>query len=212
MGKRFLDIAVAMVALVVASPVFLLLAVVIKAESSGPVFYRGLRVGRGGRPFRIYKFRSMVQDAEKLGASSTSGTDHRVTRSGRFVRACKLDEFAQLLNVLAGDMSLVGPRPEVQKFVDIYTEEEKAILSVRPGITDWSSIIFHNEGEIIAASGIADADEAYARIIRPTKLRLQLQYVRHRSFWTDLWIIACTIATIISTRVGGKPVGVPKCI
>jgi lipopolysaccharide/colanic/teichoic acid biosynthesis glycosyltransferase len=152
----------------------------------------------------------MVADAEKKGAASTSNTDMRVTPVGHFIRKFKFDEFSQLLNVFIGDMSLVGPRPEVQKFVDMYTDEEQLILTVRPGITDWSSIKFHNEGEIIEASGIADADEAYAKIIRPEKLRLQLKYVRERSIWIDIKIIVCTILTIFSTRSGGEPIGVPS--
>ena len=178
-------------------------------ESRGPIFYRGVRVGRYGRPFRIFKFRSMVQDAEKVGASSTSITDMRVTRIGRLIRKFKFDEFSQLINVLLGDMSIVGPRPEVQKFVDLYTDEEKQILAVRPGITDWSSIKFHNEGEIIETSGIMDADEAYVKLIRPEKLRLQLKYVRERNLWIDIKIIISTVLTLLSTRMGGKPVGVP---
>jgi lipopolysaccharide/colanic/teichoic acid biosynthesis glycosyltransferase len=152
----------------------------------------------------------MVQDAEKRGAASTHTSDMRVTRVGRFIRKFKLDEFSQLINVLWGNMSLVGPRPEVRKFVDLYTDEEKIILTVRPGITDWSSIKFYNEGEIIESSGIADADEAYARLIRPEKIRLQIKYVRARNLWIDMKIILDTILTIVSTRTGGKPVGVPE--
>ncbi len=192
------------------APFLLLLAAAIKLDSPGPVFYRGVRVGLGGRPFRIYKFRSMVADAESKGASSTSGADPRVTRTGRFIRRCKLDEFSQLINVLLGDMSLVGPRPEVQKYVDRYTDEEKVILTVRPGITDWASIKYHNEGEIIESSGIADADEAYERLIRPGKLRLQMKYVRERNMWIDIQIIFRTILTIVSGRAGGGPVGIPE--
>ena len=210
MIKRIFDMVVALFGLIVFSPIFLFLTIAISLESRGPVFYRGVRVGRGGKPFRIYKFRSMVADAEQLGASSTHEQDSRVTRCGRMVRRFKLDEIAQLLNVIKGDMSLVGPRPEVQRFVDLYTEDEKIILSVRPGITDWSSIKFHNEGEIIAASGIADADEAYAKLIRPEKLRLQMKYVREHTIMIDIKILACTIITVFSTRMGGKPVGVPS--
>lgn len=209
MLKRFFDIIMALFGLILFSPLFLFLAIAIPLESRGPVFYRGVRVGRGGKPFRIYKFRSMVADAERLGASSTHEQDSRVTRCGRMVRRFKLDEIAQLLNVIKGDMSLVGPRPEVQKFVDLYTEEEKIILSVCPGITDWASIKFHNEGEIIAASGMADADEAYAKLIRPEKLRLQMKYVREHTILIDLTILTCTIITIFSTRLGGKAIGVP---
>ena len=152
----------------------------------------------------------MVLDAEQRGASSTNLTDMRVTRVGHFIRKCKLDELSQLINVLLGDMSMVGPRPEVQKFVDMYTDEEKIILTVRPGITDWSSIRFHNEGEIIESSGIADADEAYAQLIRPEKLRLQLKYVRERNLWIDMKIILYTGLTIFSSHAGVKALGLPE--
>jgi lipopolysaccharide/colanic/teichoic acid biosynthesis glycosyltransferase len=210
MVKRFFDIVISLLGLLILSPIFLALATAIKAESRGPVFYRGIRVGLDGRPFRIFKFRSMVQDADRDGISSAGTTDMRVTKIGRLIRRFKLDEFSQLINVFIGDMSLVGPRPEVQKFVDLYTEEEKLILTVRPGITDWSSIKYHNEGEIIEASGIPDADEAYAKLIRPGKLRLQMKYVRERTFWIDIKILVSTILTLFTTRMGGKPVGVPQ--
>lgn len=210
MAKRFFDLAFSGVGLFFLSPAFLLLAIAIKLNSAGPVFYRGVRIGRFGKPFKIYKFRSMVADAEKKGAASTSNTDMRVTSVGHFIRKFKFDEFSQLINVFLGDMSLVGPRPEVQKFVDMYTKEEKQILTVRPGITDWSSIKFHNEGDIIEASGIADADEAYAKLIRPEKLRLQLKYVREQNLFVDIKIIICTILTIFSTRSGGEPIGLPE--
>ncbi len=198
--KRFFDFVASGIGLLLASPIFAILAIAIKKESSGPVFYRGVRVGLHGKPFRIFKFRSMVRDAEKVGASSTNASDARVTKTGKLIRRFKLDEISQLLNVFVGDMSLVGPRPEVQKFVDIYTDEEKAILSVRPGITDWSSLKFHNEGEIIEQSGIADADVAYAKLIRPEKLRLQLKYVRERNMWVDLKIILQTIAKVVLVK------------
>ncbi|OPY63598.1 MAG: UDP-N-acetylgalactosamine-undecaprenyl-phosphate N-acetylgalactosaminephosphotransferase [Pelotomaculum sp. PtaU1.Bin065] len=202
--KRAFDLLVSFISLILLSPFFLLLAVLIKLDSPGPVFYRGVRVGRHGKPFRIFKFRSMVREAEKSGVSSTGARDARVTRCGRLIRKYKLDEFSQLINVLLGDMSLVGPRPEVQKFVDMYTGEEKAVLSMRPGITDWASIKFNNEGEIIEDSGIADPDEAYARLIRPEKLRLQLKYLKEHNLWVDLRIIAATLLSIVSTRVGSK--------
>jgi len=137
----------------------------------------------------------MVIDAEKLGASSTSDDDPRITRIGKFLRKYKLDELPQLINVLLGDMSLVGPRPEVRKFTDLYTEEEKAILTVRPGITDWASIWNPDEGAILAGS--ADPDQDYLEKIRPEKIRLQLKYVRERTFWTDIKIILLTLKTII---------------
>jgi lipopolysaccharide/colanic/teichoic acid biosynthesis glycosyltransferase len=210
MLKRTFDIIFAALALIMTSPIFLIMAVIIKLESEGPVFYRGVRVGRYGKPFRIFKFRSMVKDAESKGAASTNNRDSRITRSGQFIRKFKLDELSQLINVFIGDMSIVGPRPEVQKFVDLYTEEEKPILSLRPGITDWSSIKFHNEGEIIENSGIADADEAYAKLIRPEKLRLQLKYLREHNLWVDIKIIVATVLTLFSTRLGKGPIGVPK--
>ncbi len=208
--KRFFDVVCSGMGLLILCPAFMMLAIAIKLNSHGPVFYRGTRVGRYGKPFKIYKFRSMVADAEKKGAASTSNTDMRVTSVGHFIRKFKFDEFSQLINVFIGDMSLVGPRPEVQKFVDMYNEEEKQILNVRPGITDWSSIKFHNEGDIIEASGIADADEAYVKLIRPEKLRLQMKYVRERSLWIDIKIIICTVLTIFITRSGGGAIGVPE--
>ncbi|MDD2737010.1 MAG: sugar transferase [Desulfuromonadaceae bacterium] len=209
MKKRLFDLIFSGTGLLFLSPAFVLLSIAIKLNSPGPVFYRGVRVGRLGTSFKIYKFRSMVADAEKKGAASTSNIDMRVTSVGHFIRKFKFDEFSQLINVFLGDMSLVGPRPEVQMFVDMYTEEEKQILTVRPGITDWSSIKFHNEGEIIEASGIADADEAYKKLIRPEKLRLQLKYVKERNLLIDIKIIFCTILTIFSTRSGGESVGLP---
>jgi lipopolysaccharide/colanic/teichoic acid biosynthesis glycosyltransferase len=205
MLKRTFDVVVSCVALLLLSPALLAIATAIKVESRGPVFYRGTRVGLHGRPFRIFKFRSMVVDAERQGASSTDDRDPRLTGCGRFIRRFKLDEISQLINVVLGDMSLVGPRPEVQKFVDIYSDEERRILTVRPGITDWSSIRFHNEGEIIAASGIADADDAYLQLIRPEKLRLQLKYVNERTFGVDLGILGRTILTLASTRAVAPP-------
>jgi lipopolysaccharide/colanic/teichoic acid biosynthesis glycosyltransferase len=210
MVKRFIDFVLSAIGLLLLSLFFMLLALAIKLDSPGPVFYRGVRIGRNGRPFKIYKFRSMVADAETKGAASTNMTDARVSRVGHLIRKYKLDEFSQLINVLLGDMSLVGPRPEVQKFVDRYTTEEKFILTVRPGITDWSSIKFHNEGEIIEASGIPDADEAYEKLIRPEKLRLQLKYVKERNLWVDIKIVVSTVLTLFSTRLGGRPIGVPE--
>lgn len=203
MLKRIFDITAALIGLILFSPFFLILAVAIKLETPGPVFYRGDRVGKNGIPFKIFKFRTMVQNADQIGGTSTSSADPRVTETGHFIRRFKLDEIAQLINVLIGDMSIVGPRPEVQKFVDMYTEEETRILTVRPGITDWASIRFHNEGEIIEASGIEDPDEAYAQLIRPEKLRLQMKYVTERNFWIDLTIIFKTLTTIVSTRASG---------
>jgi lipopolysaccharide/colanic/teichoic acid biosynthesis glycosyltransferase len=198
MLKRTFDFLGAAAALTLLSPCLIALAVAITVTSPGPVFYRGVRVGRYGRPFRIFKFRSMVVNAEKIGGASTADGDPRITRVGRLLRKTKLDELPQLLNVIAGDMSFVGPRPEVQQYVDMYTEEEKAILSVRPGITDWASLWNPDEGAVLA--GAADPEQAYLELIRPQKLKWQLEYVRRRSFFVDLSIIAQTIWTVVSRR------------
>jgi lipopolysaccharide/colanic/teichoic acid biosynthesis glycosyltransferase len=197
--KRALDLTLSGLALGALAVPLTAVAIAIKVDTPGPVFYRGPRIGRGGRAFKIFKFRSMRVDASK-GPTSTSENDPRITPVGRFLRRYKLDELPQLINVVKGEMSLVGPRPEVARFVDLYTEEEKAILSIRPGLTDWASIRFHNEGEIIAASGISDPDDAYAQLIRPEKLRLQLRYLRERTSAVDIRIIATTLGTLLRTR------------
>jgi lipopolysaccharide/colanic/teichoic acid biosynthesis glycosyltransferase len=162
----------------------------IKLDRDGPAIYAGRRVGRGGSEFRMYKFRTMVSNADKIGGPSTADTDPRLTKTGRFLRRYKLDELPQLVNVLKGDMSFVGPRPQVTDEVAGYTPEEREILSVRPGITDWASLRFHNEGEILA--GHADPDAAYAELIRPEKMRLGLEYVRRGTFRDDLDILVKT--------------------
>jgi len=195
MLKRVFDFLSSLVGLILVSPILLTVAILIKREDGGPVFYRGVRVGRFGKPFRIFKFRTMVLNAEKLGGPSTADDDPRITRVGKFIRKLKLDELPQLINVLKGEMSAVGPRPEVQMYVDMFTEEEKAILSVRPGITDWASIWNPDEGAILAGS--SEPEKTYMEKIRPEKIRLQLKYVRERSFWNDLKIIAQTIITIM---------------
>lgn len=194
MSKRLFDIVCSACGLTVLSPVLLCLAWLLKKEDKGSVFYRGLRVGLEGRPFRIFKFRTMVVNADKMGGSSTSDDDPRITKIGKFLRKYKLDELPQLINVLKGEMSLVGPRPEVQQYVDLFTEEEKAILSVRPGITDWASLWNNDEGAILAGS--PDPERTYMEQIRPEKIRLQLKYVRERSFWIDLKIIFQTLVAI----------------
>ena len=197
MGKRVFDMVFSALGLMVLSPVFALISAAIKIDSVGPVFYRGLRIGLDGKPFKIFKFRSMVQQAENMGTITASEHDIRITRIGYILRRYKLDELPQLLNVLIGDMSLVGPRPEVSKWVQMFSQEEKAILSIKPGITDWSSIRFRNQGEIIEASGYTDADEAFEKIIRPEKIRLQLCYVHNNNLWIDAKIIFDTICAIV---------------
>jgi len=194
-AKRALDILSSLFGLIAVSPILIAITLLIKREDRGPIFYRGVRVGRFGKTFRIFKFRTMVLNAEKMGGPSTADDDPRITKTGKFIRKFKLDELPQLLNVLKGEMSIVGPRPEVQMYVDMFTEEEKAILSVRPGITDWASIWNPDEGAILAGS--PDPEKTYMEKIRPEKIRLQMKYVRERSFWNDLKIIAQTIITIV---------------
>lgn len=192
--KRCFDLLSSATGLMVLAPVLAALALAVRLGSRGPVFYRGLRAGRGGEPFRLLKFRTMVMNADQIGGPSSSADDPRITRLGGFLRRYKLDELPQLLNVLRGEMSLVGPRPEVVPEVLLYTEDEKRLLEVRPGITDWASIRFRNEGEILRGS--ADPHAAYRIKIRPEKIRLGLEYVERRSFWTDCKIIVSTLKAI----------------
>ena len=199
MSKRVFDIIFSFLGLVILSPVFLVILTLIKLEDGGPVFYRGVRIGRLGKPFRIFKFRTMVVHADKIGGPSTADDDSRITKVGRIIRKYKLDEIPQLINVLRGEMSFVGPRPEVQYYVNMFTEEEKAILSVRPGITDWASIWNPAEGAVLAGS--PDPEETYMEKIRPEKIRLQLKYVGEHSFLTDLEIIFKTV-----TRLFKRPI------
>jgi lipopolysaccharide/colanic/teichoic acid biosynthesis glycosyltransferase len=192
--KRLFDIVMSAIGIVAISPLLGVLVVLIKLDSKGPVFYRGLRAGRWGRPFLILKLRTMVENAEQLGGAETSADDPRITRIGKFLRQYKLDEFPQLINVLKGEMSLVGPRPEVVDEVACYTQQEQKVLRLRPGITDWASLKFHHEGEILRGS--SDPHRAYHQKIRPEKLRLQLQYVQCHSLLTDIWIICRTFRAI----------------
>lgn len=195
MAKRIFDIVLSGIGLVLFSPIILVIAIIIKRTSPGPVFYRGERTGLHGKPFRIFKFRSMIMDAEKTGVSSTSREDARVTPIGRFVRKTKLDEIPQLINVFIGDMSLVGPRPEVKKFTDMYTDEEKILLTIRPGITDYASVWNSDEATLLAGS--TDPDKDYLEKIRPEKIRLQLKYQKEMSIGTDIKIIFLTIKKLV---------------
>jgi len=198
MAKRFFDIFFSIFGLLFLLPIIIFLAIWIKLESFGPVFYRGNRVGLHGKPFNIFKFRTMVANAEKIGGPSTAEDDVRLTKSGKFIRKYKLDEIAQLLNVFVGNMSFVGPRPEVQEYVDLYTDEEKKILELKPGITDYASIKYNNEGEIL--KGYSDPEKAYLELIRPGKLKLQLKYYEEKSFSTDLKILFQTFKMLVVTR------------
>jgi lipopolysaccharide/colanic/teichoic acid biosynthesis glycosyltransferase len=193
--KRAFDIFGSALGLVALSPLLAGVAVAIKLDSRGPVLYKGARVGINGRRFNILKFRTMVANAEASGGSTTPEDDPRVTAVGRFLRGNKLDELPQLWNVLIGEMSFVGPRPQVQWAVDLYTPEERLVLSVRPGITDYASLRFANEGEIL--KGSKDPDRDYMEKIHPEKMRLSLEYVRSRSFTGDLSIIAQTLGAVI---------------
>jgi lipopolysaccharide/colanic/teichoic acid biosynthesis glycosyltransferase len=192
--KRLFDIGASAAGLLVLSPLLLFLAAWIRMDSPGSVLYAAPRVGRGGRLFRMYKFRTMVANADRIGGSSTPDDDPRITRAGRWLRRYKLDELPQLLNVLNGTMSLVGPRPQVKWAVELYTPEQREVLTVPPGITDYASIHFPNEGELLRGS--TDPDRDYMEKIHPEKMRLSLEYVRHRSLGTDLAVLARTFAAV----------------
>jgi lipopolysaccharide/colanic/teichoic acid biosynthesis glycosyltransferase len=187
--KRIFDIVVAALLLLVSLPVLLITALGILISSPGPVLYMGLRTGRGGQPFRIFKFRTMMVDAERKGGGTTALGDPRIFPFGRFLRRYKLDELPQFLNVLRGEMSLVGPRPELPVYTDRYTGREKEILSVRPGITDLSSIRFSSLDEVVGAQ---DADRVFEEKVLPEKNRLRLHYVQTWSFGNDLKILFMT--------------------
>jgi lipopolysaccharide/colanic/teichoic acid biosynthesis glycosyltransferase len=194
--KRFFDIIVSLVGLIITSPLLAAIAIAIKRDSPGPVFYRGERIGKLGKPFRIYKFRTMVVNADRLGGPSTAADDPRLTKLAGLLKKYQLDELPQLINVLKGEMSLVGPRPEVPFYVKMFTKEEEAILTVRPGMTDYASLWDFHEGEIL--KGSTDPEKTYMEKIRPEKIRLQLKYVREHSFWVDLKIILKTLRRAFS--------------
>lgn len=191
-GKRVFDCICSATGLVVLLPVFALVAVCIKLTSCGPVFYRQMRVGKGGRPFQIVKFRSMDGVASELSPGITVSGDKRITRVGRFLRRYKIDELPQLWNVFRGDMSLVGPRPELPKYVEDYSPEQKLVLCVRPGITDPASLAYRHEEEIL--SRYEDPEQVYRTQILPDKLAQDLEYIPAMSFRTDLHIIFATLS------------------
>ncbi|MCA0242455.1 MAG: sugar transferase [Proteobacteria bacterium] len=196
MGKRLFDLAGAALALLLLAPLFALIALRIKLDSPGPVFFRQQRVGRGGRPFRIHKFRTMVADAPQRGPALTVGADPRITRSGAWLRRTRLDELPQLIDVLQGRMSLVGPRPEVPRYVAHYPPglRERA-LAVRPGITDPSSLAHLDESTLLAAA--ADPEREYIETILPRKLQAAADYAERASLWTDLQVIARTLKLLV---------------
>ena len=196
--KRIFDIVASGFGLIVLSPLFLILAIWIKLDSKGPVFYRQVRVGFKNKDFRIFKFRSMRVGADKGSLVTIGGHDPRVTRSGYFIRKFKFDELPQLINVFLGDMSLVGPRPEVRHYVDYWTPEQMHVLDVRPGITDPASIKFRNENELMEKAD--DPEKYYIGVIMQEKIKLYLEYVNNNSFFYDLGLIFKTFKVIVSER------------
>lgn len=194
-AKRVLDFIVSAAALAVLWPLLAVIAFAVKIDSPGPVLYRQERVGRNGKPFRIFKFRSMVSDADKKGLAITVGRDSRITRVGAVLRKTKLDELAQLLNVLTGQMSFVGPRPEVPRYTALYTPYQRQVLLVRPGITDYASIAYRNENDML--SGAADPEKMYIEEIMPAKIELNMKYLHEISPLTDLKLILRTIGAVI---------------
>ncbi len=201
MFKRLSDIILSFLILIITSPLFGLIAILIKLNSKGPVFYRGVRTGRFGKPFKIYKFRTMVDSAEKLGGPSTADNDPRNTKIGKPLRKYKLDELPQLINILCGEMSFVGPRPQVEKYTKLYSEEEKIILNVRPGMTDYATIHFINLDEIL---GNKNVDKVYKNNIEPEKNKLRIKYVKHHSLLVDFKIIIQTFSAILKTTIFKK--------
>jgi lipopolysaccharide/colanic/teichoic acid biosynthesis glycosyltransferase len=197
--KCLVDVVLASLALVVLAPLFLLVALLIKLDSAGPVFFRQERMGRGVRPFLIYKFRTMVRDAPQKGGPLTLGRDPRITRLGRWLRKTKIDELPQLLNILSGDMGFVGPRPEVRKYVEMFPREFEQILQMKPGLTDLASVKYRDETEIL--EGFEDPEQEYIQCILPDKIRLAKEYVAKSSLLFDLKLILRTLVRVIGVKL-----------
>lgn len=193
MLKRAFDVLASSVGLLVLSPLFLLCMLAVKRSSEGPVFYRAERVGQHGKPFKLFKFRSMVINADQIGPAVTGAGDPRITRVGRFLRSTKLDELPQLLNVLRGEMSFVGPRPESPRYVALYTPEQRRILQVKPGITSLASLTYRHEESILQGG---DVEEIYIKKVMPEKLALDMAYIERANLLTDLGIIFRTLAAL----------------
>lgn len=209
-GKRMFDCAAAAIGLWLLFPVLLALSLLVKLSSPGPVLYRQERVGRGGKLFRIAKFRSMSEDADKRGPAITSAGDHRVTALGRLLRRLKLDELPQLWNVLKGEMSLVGPRPEVPCYVESYSDSQRRVLEIRPGITDPGSILYRHEEQVLGDQ--PDPDRYYREVVLPDKLRLNLEYISNLSFSYDLSLLLRTASCIVFPQGWLDKRGVAKAI
>lgn len=192
---RFLDFMLSLIGLIILSPIMGIVAILVKVDSPGPVFYRARRIGRDGKTFRLFKFRSMVLEADRQGPGITVAGDQRVTRLGKLLRKYKVDELPQLINVLRGDMSLVGPRPEDPQYVALYTAEQSKILKVKPGITGVAALTYRHEEEILQGP---DWEATYIQRVMPDKLALELAYQRRRTFWSDLGIIFKTFQIILT--------------
>mgnify|MGYP003688810255 CR=1 FL=1 len=193
-SKRIFDIVSSLIALVIFSPLIIIISLWIALDSRGGIFYRQIRVGKNQKEFGLYKFRSMRPNSDKAG-QITVGNDSRVTKVGKFIRKFKIDEVPQLINILKGDMSVVGPRPEVPKYVNMYSEEQLKVLSVLPGLTDYASIEYLDEQKILGAS--EDPDKAYIEEVMPAKLKLNLKYIADRGFWLDIKLVFRTVGKII---------------
>ncbi|AOR24522.1 sugar transferase [Clostridium taeniosporum] len=189
--KRVFDFICSTLGIIILSPVFIIISIMIKLGSDGPVFFKQIRVGEGGKDFEILKFRTMVVNAEKLGKQITVGNDNRITKIGSFLRKYKLDELPQLINVFKGDMSLVGPRPEVPRYVDLYNEQQRRVLDVKPGITDLASIRYKDENALLGKA--KNPEEFYINTIMPDKLELNLEYIKNSNVFFDVYIIVKTI-------------------
>lgn len=192
--KRFLDFLLSLLGLILLSPVFIIIALLIKKEDGGSIFFKQTRMGQNGKPFKIYKFRTMVENAEKLGALVTKGEDPRITKIGKVLRKYKLDELPQLINVLKGEMSLVGPRPEVPKYVEAYKEKYEQILTVKPGITDFAAVEFIDEERILKDA--ENPEEVYLKKILPVKIKYYEKYIKEIGFLTDIKLIFKTLIRI----------------
>ncbi len=197
MLKRVFDLAAAFCAILLLLPIFLLIGIFIRIQSAGPAFYRGIRTGINGKSFKVFKFRTMVVDADKIGGASTSLNDFRLTKIGKFLRKYKIDELPQLINILKGDMSIVGPRPQVEKYTKHYNDEEQIMLSIRPGLTDYASIKYINLDVMLGDNAV---DEKYNKEIEPEKNKLRMKYAREHSFLVDLKIILMTIKKLLKIK------------
>jgi lipopolysaccharide/colanic/teichoic acid biosynthesis glycosyltransferase len=195
MLKRLFDIFFSTIGLIILFIPFLIISLIIIIDSRGSVFYKQIRVGKNGRDFKLFKFRSMRTDSDKAGLLTVGGRDSRITKVGYYIRKYKIDELPQLINVFIGDMSLAGPRPEVRKYVDLYNEQQLKVLSVKPGITDYASILYSNENEILGKA--EDPEKAYINEIMPAKLNLNLKYIEEQGILTDLKIIFKTVFKIL---------------